>query len=138
MRNTQAFDDTELMEHIKRDFGIFQDRFSGIVLFGSYASGNPAPTSDIDVCIITKGSQKNSKSILYNEIYPKIRMDVYDVVVFEDCNDELKSEIAKNHMILYSKDEKAIEEYLEPFRYMVFEKRSIADIIAKIKGVVCE
>ncbi len=138
MKRTQTFDDAELMERVERDFGIFQDSFFGIVLFGSYARGNPAPTSDIDVCIITNDSRKNSKSILYNEIYPNIKMDIYDVVIFEDCNDELKSEIAKNYRILYSRDKKTIEDYLEPFKYMVFEKIPLADIIAKIKGVVCE
>jgi predicted nucleotidyltransferase len=34
-----------------------------IILFGSYARGNPRPESDVDLLVVTKSSEKASKSL---------------------------------------------------------------------------
>jgi len=128
----------ELIKKVQSDFSIFQNRFYGILIFGSRVKNNFTPISDIDVCIVLKTSSKLPKSLLYHEVYPKIRMDVYDVVIFENCNDDLKSEIAKNHTTVYSKDENVLEEYLEPYKLLGFKKKPLIDIIGEIKGVVGE
>jgi len=65
-------------------------------------------------------------------------MDVYDVVIFENCNDDLKSEIAKNHITVYSKDENVLEEYLEAYKLLSFKKKPLIEIIGEIKGVAGE
>jgi predicted nucleotidyltransferase len=128
----------ELIEKVKGDFSIFQNRFYGILIFGSRVKNNSTPISDIDVCIVLKTSSKLLKSLLYHEVYPKIRMDVYDVVIFENCDNDLKSEIAKNHITVYSKDENVLEEYLEPYKLLRFKKKPLIEIIGEIKGVVGE
>ena len=132
------FTKRELIEKVRSDFSIFQDRFWGILIFGSRVKNYSTSISDIDVCIVLKESSKLQKSFLYHEIYPKIRMDAYDVVIFENCDDYLKSEIAKNHIIVYSKDENVLEEYLEPYKLLRFKKKSLIDIIGEIKGVAGE
>jgi len=78
------------------------------------------------------------KSLLYHEVYPKIRMDMYDVVIFENCDDYLKSEIAKNHIIVYCKDENVLDEYLKPYKLLSFKKKPLIEIIGEIKGVAGE
>lgn len=128
----------ELIEKVKSDFSVFQNRFYGILIFGSRVKNYSTSISDIDVCIVLKKSSKLQKSLLYHEVYPKIRMDVYDVVIFENCDNDLKSEIAKNHMIVYSKDENVLEEYLEPYKLLSFKKKPLIEIIGEIKGVTGE
>ena len=132
------FSKRELIEKVRIDFSIFQDRFWGILIFGSRVKNYSTSISDIDVCIVLKESSKLQKSFLYHEIYPKIRMDAYDVVIFENCDDYLKSEIAKNHIIVYSKDENVLEEYLEPYKLLSFKRKSLIDIIGEIKSVAGE
>ena len=128
----------ELVEKVRRDFSIFQNRFSGILIFGSRVKNYSTSISDIDVCIVLKKSSKLQKSFLYHEVYPKIRMDVYDVVIFENCDDDLKSEIAKNHITVYSKDENVLEEYLKSYKSLSFKKKPLIEIIGEIKGVAGE
>ncbi len=128
----------ELIEKVRRDFSIFRNRFSGILIFGSRVKNYSTSISDIDVCIVLKKSSKLQKSLLYHEVYPKIRMDVYDVVIFENCDNDLKSEIAKNHITVYSKDENILEEYLEPYKLLSFKKKPLIEIIGEIKGVAGE
>ena len=132
------FSKRELIEKVRIDFSIFQDRFWGVLIFGSRVKNYSTSISDIDVCIVLKESSKLQKSFLYHEIYPKIRMDAYDVVIFENCDDYLKSEIAKNHIIVYSKDENVLEEYLEPYKLLSFKKKPLIEIIGEIKGVAGE
>ena len=128
----------ELIEKVRSDFNIFQNRFSGILIFGSRVKNYSTSISDIDVCIVLKKSSKLQKSFLYHEVYPKIQMDMYDVVIFENCDDDLKSEIAKNHIIVYSKDENVLEEYLKPYKLLSFKKKPLIEIIGEIKGVAGE
>jgi predicted nucleotidyltransferase len=132
------FSRRELLEKVRCDFSFFQNSFSGILIFGSRVKNYSTSISDIDVCIVLKESSKLQKSLLYHEVYPKIRMDMYDVVIFENCDDDLKSEIAKNHIIAYCKDENVLEEYLKPYKLLSFKKKPLIEIIGEIKGVAGE
>lgn len=126
-----------IIQKVRKDFAFIEDRYFAILIFGSHAKGYISSISDIDVCIIAKNGS-NSAAICYNEIYPKVRMDVYDVVIFEDCNDELKSEIAKNHITVYCKDEKELERYLEPYKRLEFKIRTLREIVGELRSVVNE
>jgi len=123
----------DVIQKVRKDFAFIQDRYFAIIVFGSYAKGYTVPNSDIDVCIVAKN--RLERKIFYNEIYPKVRMDIYDVVVFEDCNDELKSEIAKNHIIVYCKDEKELKRYLEPYKSLEFKIRALKEIVGELRLV---
>ena len=123
----------DVIQKVRRDFGFIEDRCSAILVFGSHAKGYTMSISDIDVCIVAQNRLKGE--IFYNEIYPKERMDVYDVVIFEDCNDELKSEIAKNHIVVYCEDEKELIRYLEPHKRLEFKRRPLKEIAVELRSV---
>jgi predicted nucleotidyltransferase len=123
----------DVIQKVRKDFAFIQDRYFAIIVFGSYAKGYTVSNSDIDVCIVAK--KRLERKIFYNEIYPKVRMDVYDVVVFEDCDDELKSEIAKNHITVYCKDEKELKRYLEPYKSLEFKRRALKEIVGELRSV---
>ncbi|HJH25190.1 MAG TPA: hypothetical protein C5S37_00100 [Methanophagales archaeon] len=125
-----------IIQKVRKDFAFIKDRYFAILIFGSHAKGYTVPISDIDVCIVAKKGLK--REIFYNEIYPKVRMDVYDVVIFEDCNDELKSEIAKNHITVYCKDEKELERYLEPYKRLEFKIRTLREIVGELRSLIDE
>jgi len=124
-----------IIQKVRKDFAFLKDRYFAILIFGSHAKGYTSSISDIDVCIITKNIP-NSTTICYNEIYPKVRMDVYDVVIFEHCDDRLKSEIAKNHLMVYCKDEKELERYLEPYKSIEIKIRTLEEIVGELRSVV--
>ena len=125
----------EIIQRVRKDFAFIKDRYFAILVFGSHAKGYTVPRSDIDVCIVTT-DELNAAPIFYNEIYPNVRMDVYDVVVFEHCDDELKSEIAKNHLIVYCNDEEELERYLEPYKSKEIKTRTLGEIIGELRSVV--
>ena len=123
----------DVIQKMREDFAFILDRYFAILVFGSHAKGYTVPISDIDVCIVAKDRLKGP--IFYNEIYPKVRMDVYDMVVFENCNDELKSEIARNHLIVYCKNERELERYLEPYKSIKIKMRTIREIVGDLRSV---
>ncbi len=125
----------EVIQKVRNDFAFIEDRCFAILVFGSHVRGDTAPRSDIDVCIVMK-DELNGATICYNEIYPKVRMDVYDVVIFEHCDDGLKSEIAKNHFVVYCKDEKELERYLEPYKSIEIKIRTLEEIVGELRSVV--
>jgi len=96
------------------DFAFFEDKCFAILIFGSYARGEEEYYSDIDVCIVLK-DQRNYSRILYEDIYPDVRMDIYDVVIFEGCSENIKSDISKNHIPVYCRNLKELENYLKPY-----------------------
>ncbi|NQE45733.1 hypothetical protein C5S31_06915 [ANME-1 cluster archaeon GoMg2] len=124
---------TDVIPEVRKDFAFIWDRYFAILVFGSHARGYTVPISDIDVAIVAKNSMK--RRMFYNEIYTKVRMDIYDVVFFEDCNDELKSEIAKNHIIVYCKDETELKRYLEPYKSLDFKRRTLKEIVVDLRSV---
>lgn len=125
----------KMIQKVRKDFAFIKGRYFAILIFGSHAKGDTAPRSDIDVCILTKGDLKGA-TICYNEIYPNVRMDVYDVVIFEHCDDELKSEIARNHLVVYCEDEEELEWYLEPYKSRQSKVRTLREILVELRSVV--
>jgi predicted nucleotidyltransferase len=126
-----------IIQKVRKDFAFIADRYFAILVFGSHAKGYTVPRSDIDVCIVTK-DELNAAPIFYNEIYPNVRMDVYDVMAFEGCNDELKSEIARNHITVYCNDEEELERYLEPYKRLEFKMRTLREIAGELRSVIDE
>jgi len=125
-----------VIQKVREDFAFTGDRYFAILVFGSHVRGYTSPISDIDVCIITKDGSNGA--VCYNEIYPKVRMDIYDVVIFENCDDELKSEIAKNHIIVYCRDNKELERYLEPYKSLELKRRTLSEIVEELRSIADE
>ncbi len=133
--DTYPFNKRAIIQKVREDFAFIEDRYFAILLFGSHAKGDIASRSDIDVCIVMK-DDLDCATICYNMIYPNVRMDIYDVVIFEHCDDRLKSEIAKNHLIVYCRDEKELEGYLEPYKSVESELRTLDEIAGELRFVV--
>jgi len=85
-----------------------------IILFGSYARGNPTEDSDIDLLIIKETNKRRDerfvdvKRIIYN---PNIRVPVSPIVYTPkelkrrlDMGDDFVNEILKRGVVLYDRD----------------------------------
>ena len=80
-----------------------------IILFGSYAYGNPDKDSDIDICIITDENRRKM------DLISEIRMELFDfefsldILVYKsedfryraDSNTSIERLISENGVILY-------------------------------------
>ena len=124
-----------ILEKVREDFAFCRDTFFAILIFGSYARGTEESYSDIDVCIVRKKCT-NAGTVLYDIIYPHVQMDKYDVVIFEGCSDDIKSDIAENHLVVYSGDEGELNEYLRPYLELRPEQRNPREILGEMRSVV--
>lgn len=101
------------IESIKKDFSFLfsRDDILAILLYGSAATGDETPRSDIDICIVLP-SRKKMKDIL-NEIYRKLDVFTkkYDVRFFEELPLYIQVNIIESNKIIYSKDIYELYEY---------------------------
>jgi len=97
-----------MIGQLKKDFEEFKNGCMGILLFGSYAEGEPTKRSDIDVCIV-----KPSESIL-DDINGKLG-GKYDIKVFENLPLYVKMEVVRHHEVIYG-DKLDLSEYFYFFR----------------------
>lgn len=124
-----------ILEKVREDFEFCKDDFFAVLIFGSYARGEEESYSDIDVCIVLKDCTV-SGTVLYDVIYPHVRMDQYDVVIFEGCSAEIQSDIAGNHLVVYSADEEELDEYLQPYLKYHPEQRDPREILGEMRSAV--
>lgn len=86
-----------------------------IILFGSYASGEPTPDSDVDLLIIIEGNTKDNHLATSMLLYP--REFPVDIIVKtpQEFEEDLKGgkdnsfftrEIAKKGVILYDRNKR--------------------------------
>jgi len=94
---------TIILEDIKRNF-----KKGMIILFGSYAKGNPKSDSDIDIYIETKDNKIKNK---LEQINSKLSIKCGEF----DTNSLLIKEIIKNHIII-----RGVEDFYD--RFKLFEE----------------
>lgn len=115
------------IEFIKKEFSFLfsRDDIIAILLYGSAATGDETPRSDIDICIVLP-SRKKMKDIL-NEIY--IKLDIftkkYDVRFFEELPLYIQINIIESNKIIYSKD------IFELYEYFYFIRKPWEDQIIR-------
>jgi len=101
------------IESIKKEFSFLfeSEDILAILLYGSAATGDETPRSDIDICIVLP-SRKYMKDIL-NEIYRKLDVFTkkYDVRFFEELPLYIQINIIESNKIIYSKDIYELYEY---------------------------
>jgi predicted nucleotidyltransferase len=104
----------DLMEKIKRDFAFLIERrdILAILLYGSQASGDSTPRSDVDICIVAPEADRGS---LFRTILRNFR-EPYDVKIFESLPLYLKIQVIKNHIIVYTKNILDLYEYFYTYR----------------------
>jgi len=93
-----------------------------IYLFGSYATGNARPFSDIDISVITnKDIPKDEKESILSNSSKKI-----DISLFYDLPLNIRFRVIKDRKLLYQRDEllthrtkvKTVDEYLD-FKHII-------------------
>lgn len=94
-------DMTKIPEELDRVIAeITKHDVEAIYLFGSYATGKVKPTSDIDLCVITKKDiPKEAKEAILSNSSKKI-----DVVIFWDLPPVIRWRVLKEGKLLYKKN----------------------------------
>ena len=127
--------ESEIIQKVKKDFSFISDRCFAVLIFGSYARNEANYYSDIDVCIVLK-DRKIEPGILYEDIYQNVRMDIYDVVIFEGCSEDLKYDISKDHIIVYCREPEELENYLKPSPDFFPIKKTKKELLDELRSIV--
>ncbi|MEM2133926.1 MAG: nucleotidyltransferase domain-containing protein [Candidatus Jordarchaeaceae archaeon] len=104
----------DLVEKIKRDFGFLTDRRDvlAVLLYGSQASGESTPRSDVDICVVAPEANRNE---LFRTLLRHVR-EPYDAKIFESLPMYLKIQVIKNHIVVYARNILDLYEYFYTYR----------------------
>jgi predicted nucleotidyltransferase len=80
------------------------EKIKAILLFGSMVEGNMTKKSDIDLCIIFKDITIKEATLFKMRILGEINKKV-DLAVFNFLPEKIKKAIARNHKVLFKKDD---------------------------------
>lgn len=86
-----------------------RDEVMGIYLWGSHATGEATPRSDIDLCVVA-GPGK-SKSAALGAVWRVLDRDC-DVHAFEELPYHMRGAVLEHGRLLVAKDPAALHEYL--------------------------
>ncbi|MEX2689028.1 MAG: nucleotidyltransferase domain-containing protein [Candidatus Njordarchaeum guaymaensis] len=102
---------------MQKDFHFLkvQKDILGIVVFGSFVSGEFSEESDIDICIIA-GPRIENIDELIDFVFERVYNPRYDIKFFEKLLLRLKIEIIKNHEVVFSRDLPELYEYFYFYR----------------------
>jgi predicted nucleotidyltransferase len=110
-------DQEKIIAKIKQDFkGLSKNKnIVAILLYGSWASGEATPRSDIDLCIV---APKTEPQAVLSTIWRTVNVTArkYEVYVFEEMPLYLKMEVINSHKVIYAQDEGELYEYFYFFR----------------------
>lgn len=84
----------------------------GILLYGSYITGNPDERSDIDICLIA-GPARDPKEVLTSS-WHYLNPEIYDIRIFEQFPLHIQIRILAQGLWIYERDPPALGEYLYP------------------------
>lgn len=107
----------EVVREIKK-YGV-----DAVYLFGSYATGRVKPTSDIDVCVITK---KDIPKVVKEKILSNSSKKI-DIVLFWDLPNPIRFRVLKEGKLLYERDRSAL------YRIKINTLRSYLDMQPMIR-----
>ncbi|WXG42063.1 MAG: nucleotidyltransferase domain-containing protein [Candidatus Freyarchaeum deiterrae] len=104
----------DIIDRIKRDLGFLTERpdVIAVLLYGSQASGEATPRSDVDICVVAPEADREA---LFRIILRQVR-EPYDVKIFESLPMYLKIRVIKNHVVVYAKDIPDLYEYFYTYR----------------------
>lgn len=109
----------EIALRVKADLSFLQDslwreQILGVLLYGSQATGEAGPRSDIDLCIVAP--KVSDHSLLWRKFVSHLRDSRYDVRIFELVPLFLKAAVIEQGVVVYCEDEPELYEYFYPFR----------------------
>ena len=105
------------MIQIKKDFRFTTSNpaIQGVLLYGSYATGDDSPRSDIDICIVVP---QQDLSEMYSFIMRNLENNIsmYDVRFFEELPLYICAEVIERGIPVICRDIPALYEYFYKFR----------------------
>lgn len=111
----------DIVEKVKADLQFLDDplflwkeQILGVLLYGSQATGDAGPDSDIDLCIVAP--QALDQSRLWRRFVSHLKDSRYDVRIFELLPLFIKAAVIEKGIVIHSKDEPELYEYFYPFR----------------------
>lgn len=107
-------DQRAVVEKAKKDIGFLQGDALGVLLYGSWATGEGHEKSDIDICIVAPAVE--DKTALLMSAIAEIRDDRYDIRIFELLPIYLKMAVIEEGVPLFARDVGDLYEYFYPFR----------------------
>lgn len=110
-------------EMIEKDFEFLKKFLLGIILFGSYATGEETKISDIDVCLVV-GEKENIKKV-WDEILKSSLTQKYDIKIFERLPLKIKGEILDFGKIVWCREKGELTYYLFKWR-KIWEDQKLA------------
>lgn len=104
----------DLVEKVKRDFVFLTERRDvlAVLLYGSQASGESTPRSDVDICVVAPEADRDE---LFRTLLRHVR-EPYDVKIFESLPMYLKIQVIKNHIVVYARNILDLYEYFYTYR----------------------
>jgi uncharacterized protein len=109
----------DIVAKVKADLSFLQDsvwkeQILGVLLYGSQATGEDGPRSDIDLCIVAPCAA--DRSSLWRRFVSNLKDSRYDVRIFELLPLFLKAAVIEQGIVVYCEDEPELYEYFYPFR----------------------
>ena len=113
-------DQEELIARIRKDFEPILQDIDGILLYGSWATGEEHQGSDIDICLVAP--QSKDPILLQRKAFALIRDAKYDVRIFELLPLYLKAEVMEG-VVVYSHNSGELYEHFYFFRKLWAEQK---------------
>ncbi len=111
-----------VIQKVRDDFIFCSEKYFAVLIFGSHTRGDENTCSDIGVCIVLQDCRDYGT--------------LYDVVIFEGCNRNVKSDIAGNHIIVYCRSDDELNEYLRPYQKYSPVPENPKEILNRLRSVV--
>ncbi len=109
-----------MIKQIQSEFSFLEahTQVLGILLYGSYVTGDATPRSDIDICVVTQTREPHLLSRMLQEIWQRIPVTLlkYDVRMFHELPLFIQKDVIEMGLVVFTRDEPALYEYLYPFR----------------------
>ncbi len=107
-------DQRAIIEKARKDLAFLQGDVLGVLLYGSWATGESHERSDIDICIVAPSVE--DKTALWRSAIAAVRDDSFDVRIFELMPLYLKMAVIEHGVVVCSRDVLELYEYFYPFR----------------------
>lgn len=126
----------DVLAAARADFLPIVDEVMGVILFGSHAEGTATPRSDIDVCIVGGPGKAPLQTLRLAWRKATLGGRPYDLKAFEELPLYLKAQVMERGIVLLTKDEPKLSEYLRPWKRIwadqAHRNRPTAEDLARI------
>ena len=103
-----------IIEKARKDLAFLQGDVLGVLLYGSWATGENQVNSDIDICIVAPSVE--DKTALWRSAIAAVRDDSFDIRIFELMPLYLQMAVIEQGVVVCSRDVLELYEYFYPFR----------------------